>query len=164
MRVIVILFVGVVAFAGCTQAASTPPSQAPAPTAAPLAVGEFTSHGVAATIDARGQGSDVTGTMTTSDAGKTATVNLECSHTTDGGRLIVGGLVTESTFTEWCTKGHRVAVVFQPGSPVKAIWYIVLPGDAPLESCQAVVDAVLAEGTDLNDGLEPIEGTVDLGV
>ena len=162
MRIVVMFFVGAIAFAGCTQAASTPPSQAPAPTAAPLAVGEFTSHGVAATIDARGQGTDVTGTMTLSDTGKTGKVDLECSHATDNGLLMIGGLVTESTFTEYFPKGRRVAVVFQPGSPVNAVWYVVLPGDAPLESCQAVVDALLAEGTDLSDALEPIQGTVQL--
>ena len=160
MRAIVIFFVGAIAFVGCTQAASIAPSVAP--TAAPLAVGEFTSHGVAATIDARGQGSDVTGTMTVSDTGKTGKVDLECSHATDNGLLMIGGLVTESTFTEWFPKGHRVAVIFQPGSPVKAIWWIVLPGDAPLESCQAVFDVLLAEGTDLSEGLEPIQGTVDI--
>ena len=163
MRVIAIFFVGVVALAGCTQAASKPPSQAPAPTAAPLAVGQFTSHGVAATLDARGSGTNVSGTMTMADSGQNATVDLECSHRTESGILMIGGLVTASTFTEWFPKGHRVAIVFQPGSPVKAIWYVVLPGDAPLASCQAVVDALLAEG-DLNEGLEPIQGTVELSL
>jgi hypothetical protein len=162
MRAIVIFFVGVVAFAGCTQAASTPPSQAPAPTAAPLAVGEFTSHGVAATIDARGSGANVTGTMTMADSGLNATVALECSQTTESGLLMIAGLVTESTFDENFPKGHRVGIAFEPGSPVNAVWYIVLPGDAPLERCQAVIDAMSAEGDELNAALEPIAGTVEL--
>jgi hypothetical protein len=163
------IFVAVaLAAVGCAPAAittpSVPPASAPAPTAAPLAVGEFTSHGVSATLDARGAGADVTGTMTMSDAGSNASVDLECSHTTESGVLMIGGLVTESTFTEYFPEGHRVAIVFQPGSPVQAVWYVVLPGDAPLPSCQAVVDALIEEGTELNDGLEPIEGTVELAM
>ena len=105
----------------------------------------------------------MTGTMTMSDSGNNATVDLECSHTTAGGLLMIGGLVTESTFTEYFPKGHRVAIAFEPGSPVNAVWYIVLPGDAPLASCQAVVDALVAEGAELNKALEPITGTVELG-
>jgi hypothetical protein len=168
IRISAIFLVAVMAVAGCTgQTASTAPSTAPAsappPTAAPLAVGEFASHGVAANLDARGAGADVTGTMTMSNTGNNATVDLECSHTTESGLLIIGGLVTDSTFIEYFPKGHRVAIVLQPGSPVQAVWYIVLPGDAPLASCQAVVDALVAEGTELNNALEPIEGTVEFG-
>ena len=167
MRRTVSFLVGVMVVAGCAgPAATTAPSAVPAstsaPTAAPLAVGEFTSHGVSAKLDARGAGADVTGTMTLSDAGKNANVDLECSHATESGLLMIGGLVTDSTFTEFFPQGHRVAIVFQPGSPVQAVWYIVLPGDAPLASCQAVVDALIAEGTELNKSLEPIEGTVQL--
>lgn len=165
MRAIVVFLVVVMAVAGCaTPAASTAPSDAPAPTAAPLAVGEFTSHGVSAKLDARGAGADVTGTMTLSDAGNNADVDLECGHTTEGGLLMIGGLVTDSTFTEYFPKGHRVAIAFKPGSPVEAVWYIVLPGDAPLASCRAVIDALIAEGSELNESLEPIQGTVALGL
>ncbi len=166
MRKLVFILVGVMVVAGCAgAAASTAPSAVPitaAPTAASLAVGEFTSHGVSAKLDARGAGADVTGTMTLSDAGHNADVDLECSHTTETGLLMIGGLVTESTFTEYFPQGHRVAIAFKPGSPVQAVWYIVLPGDAPLASCQAVVDALVAEGPELNKALEPIEGTVQL--
>lgn len=166
MRPIGFILVGVMVVAGCAgAAASSAPSAAPvipAPTAAPLAVGEFTSHGVSAKLDARGAGADVTGTMTLSDAGQNANVDLECSHTTESGLLVIGGLVNDSTFTEYFPQGHRVAIAFQPGSPVQAVWYTVLPGDAPLASCQAVVDALVGEGSELNKGLEPIEGTVQL--
>ena len=166
MRTTVIVFVGVMIVAGCGPAATTTPTATPASaaasTAAPLAVGEFTSHGVSAKLDARGAGADVTGTMTLSDAGHNADVNLECSHATESGLLMIGGLVTESTFTENFPQGHRVAIAFQPGSPVRAVWYIVLPGDAPLASCQAVVDALVKEGPALNTALEPIGGTVQL--
>ena len=160
MRASVIFFVGVVAFAGCAPAASTLPSKAPVPTAAPLAVGEFTSHGVATTLDARGAGESVSGTMTMSDSGQNATVALECSRATDSGLLMIGGLVTASTFTEWFPKGHRVAIVLKRGSPVEAIWYVVLPGDKPIESCPVLLKDHLTEPL---DGLEPIEGTVQLG-
>ena len=166
MRTGVIFLVGVLAIAGCGGAtASTAPSAAPTsvavPTAAPLAVGEFISHGVTAKIDAQGAGADVSGTMTLSDSGNDATVDLECSHV-ERGLLMIGGLVAESTFTEYFPKGHRVAIVFQPGSPVKGVWYVVLPGEAPLASCQAVIDALVAEGTELDKSLEPIGGTVEL--
>jgi hypothetical protein len=168
MRTIVSLLVGVIVLAGCGAAGpSSQPSAMPAtaaPTAAPLARGEFTSHGVAATIDARGAGGDVTGTMTMSDSGNDATVDLECGHTTEGGLLIIGGLVTESTFTEFFPQGHRVGIAFEPGSPVNAVWYVVLPGDAPLPNCQAVVDALVGEGDELSEALEPITGTVELGL
>lgn len=168
MQAIVSLLLGAIVVAGCGAAGpSTPPSAVPAtaePTAAPLALGEFTSHGVAATIDARGAGGNVTGTMTMSDSGSNATVDLECGHTTESGLLIIGGLVTDSTFTEFFPQGHRVGIAFEPGSPVNAVWYVVLPGDAPLANCQAVVDALVAEGAELNDALEPITGTVELGL
>ena len=166
MRRIVSLVVGAMVVAGCAgQVATSAPTAAPAtpaPTAASLATGTFTSHGVAATIDARGTGADVTGTMTMSDSGSNATVDLECSHSTESGLLMIGGLVTESTFTEYFPQGHRVAIAFERGTPVKAVWYIVLEGDAPLASCEAVVDALLAEGAELDKGLEPIVGTVEL--
>lgn len=160
MRVILIFVVGVVAFAGCAPAASTPPSEAPAPTAAPLAIGEFTSHGVATKLEARGAGANVTGTMTMSDSGQNATVALECSRTNESGLLMIGGLVTDSTFREYFPKGHRVAIILQPGSPVKALWYVVLPGDDPIGSCQVLMEDHLDVPL---DGLEPIQGTVKLG-
>lgn len=164
MRSIVTYLIGVMVVAGCAgpapSAAPTAALMTPAPSAAPLAIGEFTSHGVATKIDARGAGANVTGTMTLSDSGQNATVDLECSRTTESGALTIGGLVTESTFTEWFPKGHRVAIILQPGSPVKAVWYIVLPGDDPIKSCQLLVEDHIPEAS---DQLEPIQGTLQLG-
>jgi hypothetical protein len=144
-------------------APTTAPSTAPSASPAPLAVGEFTSHGVGATIDARGVGDDVTGTMTMSDTGQDASVDLECARTTESGLLVIGGLVTDSTFTEYFPEGHRVGIALEPGAPVKAVWYVVLAGDPPLQKCQEVVDALVAEGANLNESLEPIEGSVEIG-
>ena len=162
MRSIVSVLVGVMVVAGCAGPAASSAPSAPAARLPPLAMGAFTSHGVAATIDARGAGADVTGTMTMSDSGSNANVDLECSHSTESGLLMIGGLVTESTFTEYFPQGHRVAIVFERGATVNAVWYVVLEGDAPLASCQAVVDALIGEGAELNKGLEPIVGTVEL--
>ena len=138
------------------------PTVAPSPTASSLAQGDFTSHGVVAHIDARGSGANVSGTMTVNDAGKRATVDLECSKTTDSGLLEIGGLVTESTFDDGFPKDRRVAIIFQPGSPVKAVWYVAFVAEAPVASCQALVDDVLP-GTEVAADLEPIDGTVELG-
>lgn len=153
MRSNVIFLVGVMVVAGCAGPAATT-----APTAAPLAIGEFTSHGVATKLDARGAGTTVTGTMTMSDSGQDATVALECSRTSESGLLMIGGLVTESTFTEYFPKGHRVAIVLQPGSPVESLWYVVLPGDDPIESCQLLVENM----PESLEHLEPIQGTLQL--
>ena len=137
------------------------PTASPSPSPAPLAVGNFTSHGVAAQLDARGAGADVTGTMTVSDSGARATVDLECTRTTEGGLIEIGGLVTDSTFDDNFPEGRRVAIIFQRGSPVKAVWYIALVAEAPVDSCQTLVEDVI----DLEEAtarLEPIEGTVEL--
>jgi hypothetical protein len=166
MRTSASILVAVIAFAGCSGSAA---SQAPnpgataAPTVAPLAVGEFTSHGVTAKLDARGTGDDVAGTLTVSDTGQSATVDLECSRTAEGGLLMIGGLVTDSTFTEYFPKDHRVAVILRAGSPVQAVWWVTLPGEPPVESCRALMDDILADaGNEAIEGLEPIDGTVQL--
>ena len=55
------------------------PTTAPSPSPTVLARGDFTSHGVVAQIDAMGSGDDVAGTLTVSDSGADATVDLECA-------------------------------------------------------------------------------------
>ena len=79
----------------------------PSPSPSPLAAGSFTSHGIAGEIDARGGGANVTGTLTASDSGLDATVTLECSRTGEDGLLIIGGLVTQSTFQDNFPEGRR---------------------------------------------------------
>jgi hypothetical protein len=140
------------------------PTIEPTPSPTVLARGEFTSHGVVAQIDATGSGDDVAGTMTVSDSGQDATVDLECTRTTDDGLIEIGGLVTESTFDDYFPQGRRVAVIFQPGSPVKAIWRIALVAEPVDPSCQALFETMDEPGADdPRPGLEPIEGTVEFG-
>ena len=134
---------------------------APSPSPTLLAVGNFTSHGVTAEIDARGAGDSVTGKLTVSDSGLRATIDLECSRTTDG-LIIIGGLVSDSTFDDNFPEGRRVAVIFEPGSPVKALWYIALIDEAPVDTCKALVEDII-KPEEAAPGLEPIEGTVQLG-
>ena len=139
------------------------PTLAPSPSAAVLARGDFTSHGVVAHIDATGSGANVDGTMTVSDSGQDATVDLECARTTDDGLIEIGGLVTESTFDDGFPQGRRVAIIFEPGSPVKAVWRIALVAEPVDPSCQALFETMDKPGADdPRPGLEPIEGTVDL--
>jgi hypothetical protein len=141
------------------------PTIAPSPSPTVLARGNFVSHGVTAELDATGSGANVAGSMalSESDTGNRATVDLECTRTTEGGLIEIGGLVTESTFGDGFPQGHRVAVIFQPGSPVKAVWWIALVEDAPVESCEALVADLDPEDPELLAGLEPISGTVEFG-
>lgn len=134
------------------------PTTAPSPSPALLAAGNFTSHGVATRLDARGAGANVTGTMTVSDEGGRATVALGCSRRTDDGLTIIGGLVTDSTYGEFFVEGIRVAIVLQQGSPVKAFFHF--PEGPPPATCPAVLDVVPDSST--NEALEPIDGSVEL--
>jgi len=165
----VVLLAGV---AGCSQTAAPTivpvatkvpvVTVAPSSAAAPLAKGKFTSHGVAAEIDATGTGAAVTGTLTVSDSGDHATVALECSRTTEGGLIEIGGLVTESTFTDGFPKDHRVAIVFQPGTPVVAVWWVALATEASAKSCRILVEEMIRP-EELTGDLEPIQGDVEFG-
>ena len=159
--VLVVAVVGYRFLPGNGGAIGGQPTTAPSPSPALLAAGTFTSHGVAAELDARGAGDNVTGSLTVSDSGLHATVDLECARTKDG-LTIIAGMVRDSTFDDDFPKGHRVAVIFQPGSPVKAVWYIALTGEAPVNSCKALVDDII-KPEEAAPGLEPIEGTVQLG-
>lgn len=131
---------------------------APSPTPALLAVGDFISHGVTTRLDARGEGANVTGTMTVSDEGGRATVALECSRTTAGGLTIIGGLVTDSTYRDFFVEGIRVAIALLRGSPVKAFYHF--PEGPPPSTCPAFLDIVPDSLT--NEVLEPINGSVEL--
>lgn len=170
-RIVTATFAFLVTLTGCSGAGSPPTarpsatasaSAAPTPNAATLAVGNFTSHGVAAQLDARGAGANVTGTMTVSDSGLRATVALECARTTEGGLILIGGLVTDSTFDENFPQDRRVAIIFQRGDPLKAVWWVSLAADPPVATCQALVEDVI-DLEEVSAGLEPIGGSVELG-
>lgn len=170
-RIVTATLACLVTLTGCSGADSQPtarPSAAasssltPTPEAATLAVGDFTSHGVATQLDARGSGADVTGTMTVSDSGLRATIALECARTAEGGLILLGGLVTDSTFDDNFPQDRRVAIIFQRGAPVEAVWWVSLAADPPVATCQSLVEDVI-DLDEVSAGLEPIAGTVELG-
>ena len=170
-RIVTATFACLVSLTGCSGAGSQPTTRqsaaasllpAPTPQAATFAIGNFTSHGVATQLDARGSGADVTGTMTVSDSSLRATVALECARTTGGGLILIGGLVTDSTFDDYFPEDRRVAVIFQRGDPVKAVWWVPLVADPPVATCQALVEDVI-DLEEVSAGLETIGGSVELG-
>ena len=142
------------------------PTATPSPSPAPLAVGNFGSHGGSIELDAAGDGADVTGTMTYTDAGGADlggfAVDLACTRTTDGGLIVIGGPIIESTI-EHAPKGSNVAIVLQRGSPVKAVFWFEHP-DPHEASCPAFLEGVPDAGGSGTEprALEPIEGTIEL--
>ena len=101
-----------------------------------------------------------------------ATVDLECARTTADGLIEIGGLLTDSTWDpnaqDWnggFPKGQRVAIIFEPGSPVNAIWYVTVRGRGGGELRGDVRehgrfgDEILPG----SPGLDPIRGTVEFG-
>jgi hypothetical protein len=131
-------------------------------------VGSFGSHGGNIELQATGGGSNVTGSMTYADVGGEAlggfTVEIVCTRTTDGGLIMIGGPVIESTkvYVEDAPQGSNIAIVLQRGSPVKA--YVEVEGPGPHEaSCPAFLETIPDLGDPEHDAaLEPIEGNVEL--
>lgn len=142
------------------------PTITPSPSQALLARGTFTAQvggGYTVVLDATGGASSVTGSMVVSQATNGGfTVDLECTRTIDG-LLWIGGDVTQSTYSD-APAGTRAAIVFERGSPVKAI-FVWQGSDPRSASCQAFFDDMIAIGGagDLRAGMEPIVGTVELG-
>ena len=149
------------------------PTIAPSPSPSLLARGNFTAQGITAELDATGSGADVAGTMALSQSGTSnvATVDLECARTTAEGLIEIGGLLTESAWDpnaqDWndgFPTGQRVAVTFEPGSPVKAIWFVTFADDG-VWSCAALFES-MDSGDEIlpgQPGLDPISGTVEFG-
>jgi hypothetical protein len=142
------------------------PTIAPSPSPTLLARGTFTATiggGYTVDLDATGADSSVTGSMIVSHAANGGyTVDLECERTIDG-LLWIGGDVTESTNSN-APAGTRAAIILKPGSPVEAsfVWQM---DDPPSASCQAFFDDMIALGgtEDSGAGMEPIDGTLELG-
>ena len=145
------------------------PTATPAPSPAPLAVGNFTSHGGVIELDATGDGSDVTGSMTYTDGGGAHlggfVVDLACTRTTDGGLILIGGPVIDAMngYVESAPEGSNIAIVLQRGSPVKAEIWVEHP-DPHEASCPVFLEKIPDLGDPGRDpsALEPIEGTVEL--
>lgn len=152
----------------------------PQPTSTPVAVtlasGSFTAplgeFGEAFDIEAVRTGDDVSGTMEISDpagAEGAYSVDVQCARTTDEGFLLIGGQVTESTYTQFIDDGAYVVIVLAPGTPVRMLWTAdVLATDevpTPAESCSAYVETVLGDG--FADAVDvqgrPIQGDLELG-
>ena len=135
------------------------PTNAPSPSPALLASGtfRFPPMDAAVVLDATGEGSDVTGTMTVSNDEMSFTVDLECALTAEDGRILIGGDTTESTF-DYTPTGTRAAIVLKPGSPARAV-FAWQGTDLAQPSCMAFLEDMSPETT----GPEPIDGTVELG-
>jgi hypothetical protein len=163
-----VLVVAVVGYQFVPRGGGTggPPAITPSPSPALLARGTFTAQiggGYNVDLDATGGASSVTGSMVVSHADNGRyTVDLECTRTIDG-LLWIGGDVTQSTYSE-TPAGTRAAIVFERGSPVKAI-FVWQGSDPRSASCQAFFDDMIAVGgaADLRAGMEPIVGTLELG-
>ena len=150
------------------------PTISPSPSPSLLARGTFTAHGITADLDATGSGADVAGTMVLSQSGTSngATVDLECARTTAEGLIEIGGLLTESRWDpnaqDWndgFPTGQRVAIIFEPGSPVNAVWWVTVADDR-VASCAALFENIDGSGNEIlpgSAGLDPITGTVEFG-
>jgi hypothetical protein len=154
----------IVVIAGCQSApgnggAGAQSAAASSGSPARLASGtfQFPPMDAAVALNATGEGSDVTGTMTVSNDEMSFTVDLECALTTDDGKILIGGDTTDSTFAE-TPKGSRTAIVLKPGSPVDAV-FAWQGTDARAPSCSAFLEDMGAMAVEL----APIEGTVELG-
>jgi hypothetical protein len=135
------------------------PTTTPSPSPTLLARGHFSNHGAAIELDATGAGFTATGVMTLSDEGGRFSVDLQCTRTTPGGLVVIGGITTESTHS-YAPKGTRAAIVLQPGSPVRAYPHFENP-DPPAATCLTFLGTVTDAGG--VGYLEPIDGTLELG-
>ena len=136
------------------------PTIAPSPSPTLLASGTFgfPPMGVEVVLDATGEGSNVTGTMTVSNEAMSFAVDLECALTTEDGRILIGGDTTESTYESTPT-GTRTGIILKPGSAVRAIFVWQGTDLVRAPSCTAFLEDMSAPGGELF----PIEGTVQFG-
>ena len=142
---------------------------APSPTsAALLARGTFRLLGAEVELNATGGGDRVTGTMNVSHEDGDFSVDLKCTRTTADGVILIAGDITDSA-SPHARKGAREVIVLKRGSPVYGSFDSEgrAGGDVtPAASCPALLQQVIDTGTQTvigPNGLEPIEGTVELG-
>ena len=149
-----------------------PPEPTPTPTPVALASGSFTAplgeFGEAFDIEATGTGDDVSGTMDVSTAEGAYSVDLQCARTTEEGRLMIAGEVSQST-SEFIVEGVYVAIMLAPGTPIGTAWWAdVLPSDevpSPADSCSGFLDTIFSdpELSEIGPSLRPIEGDIEFG-
>ena len=149
-----------------------PPEPTPTPTPVALASGSFTAplgeFGNAFEIEATGAGDDVSGTLDVSAPDGAYSVDLQCARTTQEGRLIIGGEVSEST-SEFIVEGVYVAIILAPGTPIGTLWWAdVLPSDevpTPADSCSGYLDTIFSDPEFINmdaNLLRPVTGDLEL--
>jgi hypothetical protein len=163
---------------GGTASPTPQPTPTPSPVARVLASGSFTAgfgeFGEAFDIEATRTGDDVSGTLDVtapSGADGAYSVDLQCAQTTDQDVLLIGGQVTESTYTEFIEPGAYVVISFAPGAPVRMLWAVdALVTDevpAPAESCAAYIERLLDDpewsALDVHIYGRPIQGVLELG-
>jgi hypothetical protein len=145
--------------------AATATAVAPSASPAPLAKGSFGSHGGKIQLDVTGDGPTVTGKMIYTDEGNAANggfvVNLVCTRTTNAGLILIGGPIIEATnaYFESAPVGSNIALILQPGTPVKAEINVEHP-DPHEPSCSEYLDSISDERP--AGALEPITGTIEL--
>lgn len=151
-----------------TLAVTGGPTVAPSPTSPPLlARGAFKLYGADVDVNATRTGDTVTGVMTVTHADGDFNVDLECADVTEDGVLLLAGEITESS-SPYAREGAREVLVLKGGTPVYASFDSEgRPGGdvVPATSCAALLDQVIETGTQTvigPNGLEPIEGTVEL--
>lgn len=176
---IIVASVALGILAGCAGATPTPtlgptaaptaePTAAPTPSSALIARGTFSLYGAEVELDATGSGDSVTGTMAVSHDSRGFTVDLKCTTTTEDGVILLAGDITDST-SPYARQGAREILVLKPGSPVYASFDSEgrTGGDVlPAASCPALLEQVIDTGTQTvigPNGLEPIDGTVEVG-
>ena len=141
----------------------------PSPSPALLARGNFVTVRGAVELEATGEGSSVTGSMTVSGEGWTFTVDLQCARTTDDGLIMIGGYTTDADFlgSGLSPMGTLAAIVLKRGSPVQATVWSQRGGGTDAASCLAYLDErfdeKLMDSRVDDDDPGPIEGTVELG-
>jgi hypothetical protein len=144
------------------------PTIAPSPSPALLARGTFKLYGADVELDATGGGDSVTGTMTVSHQDGDFSVDLKCTRTTEDGVILIAGDITDSA-SPHAREGAREVIVLKRGSPAYASFDSEgrQGGDVrPAASCPALLEQVIDTGTQTvigPNGLEPIDGTVELG-
>lgn len=160
----VVLVVAVVGYQFLTgRAGPGTPTSAPSPSPSALAQGTFVSHGVSIELDAVGDGANVTGTLEARDeGGGTWSVDLQCTATNDLGLVLIGGEVTASTQLQEFPVGSDTAMIFERGSPVKAIIFVPM-SDPPAADCMTFLASLPTEDTSPGAAaLEPVDGTLVL--